>query len=209
MAELPLILPLARASPASFLDPQLADRIKLMSQDPLVDASVRRKLMRLLASWQNQYSSEPTMRHVAGLYAACGGGRKSDAQAKSEAAEAYRKRKEEEERERQVRSDRKAAERLQKEEDAKRAKNKGAPRQKFDFQKVSRTCVLKRRRLILFAPGKADDPLEPGHEPAGRDVARECAAAREPREGVGGGQRARAALPGPGQDGAQEDCALR
>ncbi|PWN95017.1 hypothetical protein FA09DRAFT_302137 [Tilletiopsis washingtonensis] len=119
----------------SFLDPQLADRIKLMSQDPLVDASVRRKLMRLLASWQNQYSSEPTMRHVAGLYAACGGGRKSDAQAKSEAAEAYRKRKEEEERERQVRSDRKAAERLQKEEDAKRAKNKGAPRQKFDFQK--------------------------------------------------------------------------
>ncbi|CEH15729.1 Cytosolic sorting protein GGA2/TOM1 [Ceraceosorus bombacis] len=120
----------------SFADPQLVERIKLMSQDPLVDASVRKKLMRLLLQWQIQYKSEPTMRHVAGLYAACGGGRKSDAQLKSEAAEAFRKRKEEEDRQRQIRSDQKAAQRLQKEEDKRKAKQRGnQPRVVFNFEK--------------------------------------------------------------------------
>lgn len=123
----------------SFADPQLVERIKLSSQDPLIDASVRRKLMRMLLSWQNQFKNEPTMRHVASLYAACGGGRKSDAQMRSEAAEAFRKRKELEDRERQSRSDQKAAERLQREEDArlaKQRKKKGDKRTVFDFEKV-------------------------------------------------------------------------
>lgn len=122
----------------TFADAQLIERIKLMSQDPLVDASVRRKLMRVLLSWHQQFRNESTMRTVSGLYAACGGGRKSDAQLKSEAAEAYRKRKELDDRERQIRIDSKAAERMQKEEDLKRAKEKkgGNKRPTFDFQKV-------------------------------------------------------------------------
>lgn len=122
----------------SFADDRLVERIKLMSQDPLVDASVRRKLMRMLLSWQHLFRSEPTMRIAAGLYVACGGGKKSDAQVKSEAAEAYRKRREQEERERQLRMDRKAAERIQKEEDAKREKErkkKGNARPVFNFER--------------------------------------------------------------------------
>jgi hypothetical protein len=125
----------------TFADAQLIERIKLMSQDPLVDASVRRKLMRMLLSWHHQFRNEPSMRIVANLYSACGGGRKSDAQMKSEAAEAYRARKGLDDRERQIRIDQKAAERLQKEEDQRQAKErkKGGkkPVSTFDFQKVS------------------------------------------------------------------------
>jgi hypothetical protein len=129
----------------TFSDAQLIERIKLMSQDPLVDASVRRKLMRMLLSWQHQFKGEPTMRIAAGLYAACGGGKKSEAQVKSDASEAYRRRKELEDRERQSKLDRKAAERLQKEEQLKLAKDKkkGAakrPTINFDFEKVSPLC---------------------------------------------------------------------
>jgi hypothetical protein len=124
---------------SSFADPQLVERIKLMSQDPLVDASVRRKLMRMLLWWSNQFKNEPNMRTIAGLYSACGGGRKSDAQMKSEAAEAFKKRREADERERQVRMDRKAAERLQREEEARQAKEKkkrgGSARPAFNFEK--------------------------------------------------------------------------
>lgn len=125
----------------TFADERLVERIKLMSQDPLVDASVRKKLMKMLSWWHVQFRNEPTMRLVAGLYAACGGGRKSDAQLKSEAAEAYRKKAEEEDRERQIRMDKKAAERMQREEDKRREKErrKGAGKAKrptFDFEKV-------------------------------------------------------------------------
>lgn len=127
---------------STFADAQLVERIKLMSQDPLVDASVRKKLMRVLLSWQNHFKGEPSMRLVAGLYSACGGGKKSDAQLKSDAAEAYRRRKSLEDRERQVRMDQKAAERLAKEEELKRAKEKkkggNVKRPTFDFEKVSR-----------------------------------------------------------------------
>lgn len=136
----------------SFADPQLVERIKLMSQDPLVDASVRRKLMRMLLSWSIQFKGESTMRHAASLYAACGGGRKSDAQMRSEAAEAYRKRKETEDRERQLRSDQKAAERLQREEEARRAKERkkrGDKRPVFNFEKV---CVSQRSQLQFIFP---------------------------------------------------------
>jgi hypothetical protein len=120
---------------STFADAQLVERIKLMSQDPLVDASVRKKLMRVLLSWQSQFKNEPSMRLVAGLYGACGGGRKSDAQLKSEASEAFRKRKDADDRDRQERVDRKAAERLQKEEDLKRAKERKPPNERYSTLK--------------------------------------------------------------------------
>ncbi|KAJ9478087.1 LAS seventeen-binding protein 5 [Pseudozyma hubeiensis] len=120
----------------TFANDQLVDRIKIMSQDQLVDASVRRLLMRVLLSWHQQFKDDPSMRMVAGLYAACGGGKKSEAQKKNEAAIAYRKLQEKQRIEAQIRSDRKAAEQLQKEEDKKnklRGK-KGVKRPAFNFE---------------------------------------------------------------------------
>ncbi|CAO1633954.1 unnamed protein product [Sympodiomycopsis kandeliae] len=128
----------------SFADERLVQQIKLTAADPLVDASVRRKLMRLLLSWQQTYSKEPTMRAVSGLYVACGGGREKaqrEAQRKrSEAEEVYRKQEEERKRDMQIRMDRKTAERLQKEEDkkGKKAGKGGAAaqqRKRFDYEK--------------------------------------------------------------------------
>lgn len=61
---------------ASFANDQLIDRIKLMSQDPMVDEHVRRKLMSVLGSWHRQFKDDPKMHAVSSLYAQCGGGRK-------------------------------------------------------------------------------------------------------------------------------------
>lgn len=120
----------------TFANDQLVDRIKIMSQDQLVDASVRRLLMRVLLSWHQQFKNDPSMKMVAGLYAACGGGKKSEAQKKNEAAEAYRKLQEKQRIEAQIRSDRKAAEQLQKEEDKKNKlrSKKGVKRPTFNFE---------------------------------------------------------------------------
>ncbi|CAO1632305.1 unnamed protein product [Jaminaea pallidilutea] len=123
----------------TFADERLVNQIKLVAADPLVDASVRRKLMRLLLSWQQTFSNEPTMRTAAGLYAACGGGRarqEREAQRKrSEAEELYRKQEELRKREMQIRMDRKTAEKMQKEEDKKKSKKgvKGQPR-RFNYE---------------------------------------------------------------------------
>lgn len=120
----------------TFANDQLVDRIKIMSQDQLVDASVRKLLMRVLLSWHQQFKDDPSMKLVAGLYQQCGGGKKSEAQRKSEAAEAYRKLQEKQRIEAQIRSDRKAAEQLQKEEEKKsklRGK-KGVKRPAFNFE---------------------------------------------------------------------------
>ncbi|TKY87251.1 hypothetical protein EX895_003928 [Sporisorium graminicola] len=120
----------------TFANEQLVDRIKIMSQDQLVDASVRKLLMRVLLSWHQQFKDDPSMKMVAGLYHACGGGKKSEAQRKNEAAEVYRKLQEKQRIEAQIRSDRKAAEQLQKEEEKKsklRGK-KGGKRPTFNFE---------------------------------------------------------------------------
>jgi hypothetical protein len=172
----------------TFADPQLVERIKLMSQDPLVDASVRKKLMRMLLSWHYQFRNEPTMRQVASLYSACGGGKKSDAQLKSEAAEAYRKRKGLEDRERQLRIDQKAAERLQKEEDQRQAKERkkgGNKRPVFDFQKVGAVTVDQRTMLMpcMLRIGEANNLVHPGNIATGGYWSCQCSAACQPRKG--------------------------
>lgn len=120
----------------TFANDQLVDRIKIMSQDQLVDVSVRKLLMRVLLSWHQQFKVDPSMKMVAGLYQACGGGKKSEAQRKSQAAEAYRKLQEKQRIEAQIRSDRKAAEQLQKEEEkkSKLRRQKGGKRPTFNFE---------------------------------------------------------------------------
>jgi len=62
---------------ASFANDQLTERIKLMSQDPMTDDHVKRKLMAVLASWHRQFKDDPKMSTVSGLYAQCGGGKKA------------------------------------------------------------------------------------------------------------------------------------
>ncbi|CAD6886466.1 unnamed protein product [Tilletia controversa] len=132
----------------SFADERLVHTIKLTSSDPLIDLSVRKKLMRLLYSWAMQFKSDPQMFTVARLYNACGGGQKSAAQLRSEAAELVRKREEAAEKEQRERGDRKAAERRAKQEekdkalakklqDQERAKNRGsrAAVSTFNFEK--------------------------------------------------------------------------
>ncbi|CAE6504122.1 unnamed protein product [Rhizoctonia solani] len=61
----------------SFANDQLVDRLKLMSQDPMTDEHVKRKLMSVLASWHRQFKDDPKMHTVSGLYVQCGGGKKS------------------------------------------------------------------------------------------------------------------------------------
>ncbi|KAK0539025.1 hypothetical protein OC834_000183 [Tilletia horrida] len=132
----------------TFADERLVHTIKLTSSDPLVDLTVRKKLMRLLYSWALQFKSDPQMAAVARLYTACGGGQKSAAQLRSEAAELVRKREEAAAKEQSERAERKAAERRAKQEekdkalakklqDQERAKNRSTrtPAANFNFEK--------------------------------------------------------------------------
>ena len=52
------------------------DRIKLMAGDPHTDERVKKKIMSVLGSWHRQFKDDPKMQLVAGLFVACGGGRK-------------------------------------------------------------------------------------------------------------------------------------
>ncbi|KAK0543387.1 hypothetical protein OC846_001012 [Tilletia horrida] len=131
----------------SFADERLVHTIKLTSSDPLIDLTVRKRLMRLLYSWAVQFKSDPAMSQVARLYTACGGGQKSAAQLRSEAAELVRKREEAAAKEQKERADRKAAALRTKQEekdkaiaqklqDKERAKNRSTgTRTVFNFEK--------------------------------------------------------------------------
>ncbi|KAL9933454.1 hypothetical protein V8E36_007630 [Tilletia maclaganii] len=92
-----------------FADERLVHTIKLTSSDPLIDLTVRKRLMRLLHGWSLQFKNDSAMYTVTRLYAACGGGQKSAAQLRSEAAELLRKREEASAKEARERAERKAA----------------------------------------------------------------------------------------------------
>lgn len=47
-----------------------------MAGDPHTDERVKKKIMSVLGSWYRQFHDDPRMQLVAGLYAACGGGKK-------------------------------------------------------------------------------------------------------------------------------------
>ncbi|KAG6862158.1 hypothetical protein C0995_004240 [Termitomyces sp. Mi166 len=56
---------------SNFADEQLTDAIRNLSADHSVDKKVRKKLMAVLASWQEQFKSDPSMSVIAGLYKQC------------------------------------------------------------------------------------------------------------------------------------------
>ncbi|KAG6879864.1 hypothetical protein C0992_010533 [Termitomyces sp. T32_za158] len=56
---------------SSFADGKLTDAIKNLSADYTTDKKVRRKLLAVLASWQEQFKSDPSMSVLSGLYRQC------------------------------------------------------------------------------------------------------------------------------------------
>ncbi|KAG6821395.1 hypothetical protein H0H93_014192 [Arthromyces matolae] len=56
---------------SSFADGQLTDAIKNLSADHSADKKVRKKLLAVLASWHEQFKSDPSMSAIAGLYKQC------------------------------------------------------------------------------------------------------------------------------------------
>jgi hypothetical protein len=136
----------------TFADGQLTDALKHLATDLGTDHKVKKKLLSVLASWHNQFKTDPSMTLVAGLYRQCRpvdrrsqqqtpdadfekmfsrmGGGGGDA---STSAEYERKRKEEEEK--QLAKKKAKEEKSKKaEEEAKRKKNT-LKRQPFDFEK--------------------------------------------------------------------------
>jgi hypothetical protein len=57
----------------TFADGHLTDAFKYIALDPNADKRVKKKLILVLASWRDQFSSDPSMTLVAGLYKQCRG----------------------------------------------------------------------------------------------------------------------------------------
>ena len=57
----------------TFADGHLTDAFKNIAIDPNADKRVKKKLILVLASWREQFSSDPSMALVAGLYKQCRG----------------------------------------------------------------------------------------------------------------------------------------
>lgn len=111
----------------------------MVAHDDMVDARVRRRLMRMLAHWARELKDDPYSTSLASMYRRAGGNQPSKAEQqarttrqKAEAAEQVRRDKELElkraARAKQEKADFKAAKRAQKEEDTRRAASRGASR---------------------------------------------------------------------------------
>ncbi|KAH7320349.1 hypothetical protein B0J17DRAFT_685789 [Rhizoctonia solani] len=112
---------------SSFANDQLVDRIKLMSQDPMTDEHVKRKLMSVLASWHRQFKDDPKMHTVSNLYVQCGGGKKptqgpSATSPRPHAETLYEQHQRKAEEEARARAEQKAKEREAKEEEKRKLK---------------------------------------------------------------------------------------
>ncbi|CAE6344018.1 unnamed protein product [Rhizoctonia solani] len=112
---------------SSFANDQLVERIKLMSQDPMTDEQVKRKLMSVLASWHRQFKDDPKMQTVSNLYTQCGGARKSTTGStatspRPHAETLYEQHQRKAEEEARARAERKAKEREAKEEEKRKLK---------------------------------------------------------------------------------------
>lgn len=131
---------------ATFADGQLTDAIKHLATDPGTDPKVKRKLLSVLSSWNNQFKSDPSMALVAGLYKQYRPvERRSHQQSNAEMDQIFAKmslNEKEVERKRKEKEEREAAKRKAKEnkERTRQGKNK-SKRVLFDFENV---------RIIIF-----------------------------------------------------------
>ena len=141
-------------STATFADGQLTDALKQLAADPATNQKVKKKLMAVLASWNAQFKSDPSMTLVANLYKHC---RPERERPLSQGApqigldpEGERRRVEKEEskkRAKKEKEDAKEKERLRREEEERR-KSRDKNRQKrppFDFERASyHTFILEK-----------------------------------------------------------------
>jgi vacuolar-type H+-ATPase subunit E/Vma4 len=127
---------------ASFADGQLTDAIRNLASDPGTDKRVKKKLLAVLASWRDQFKSDPSMTLVAGLYKQCQRGSSSlhsDVAALALNEEREKKREEKEEAKRRARQEKEEAkERARKEEERRLAERNRSQRTRapFNFEKV-------------------------------------------------------------------------
>jgi LAS seventeen-binding protein 5 len=138
----------------SFADNQLTDALKHLATDSSTDPKVKKKLLFVLASWNQQFKDDPSMSYVAGLYKQVKPERprsvdpnhisQLEAERKKREEEYDRKRREEreakEDAKRRAKED-KEAEKRKKEEDARRAKAR-ANRKPFIFEQASMLISL-------------------------------------------------------------------
>lgn len=116
-----------------------------MGNDPMIEQKVKKKLVRILASWHAQYKNEPSMRTAANLYkqnkSDVNGMRRPDAQvSKDEELEAAKRKSKEEAR----RKAKEEADRLKKEEKKKKREGAGKSKSKrkpFNFEEVLRSLL--------------------------------------------------------------------
>jgi len=138
-----------RRTPASFADGQLTDALKNMTIDPGTNQKVKRKLVAVLASWHQQFKSDPSMALVAGLYKQCKPDSRRISQQNAELAglglsnfEYERKKLEKDEAKKKAKREKEEArerERIRREQERSSGNKRGA----FDFEKV---CVCSRPR---------------------------------------------------------------
>lgn len=130
------------ATATMFADGNLTDVLRNMSNDPMVEQKVKKKLNRILASWHAQYKNDPSMRTAANLYKQ----HKSDAwrpdtQIPKEDELEAAKRKSKEEARRKAKEE---AEKLKREEKKKKREGAGKAKPKrkpFNFEEVPRSLL--------------------------------------------------------------------
>jgi LAS seventeen-binding protein 5 len=116
----------------------LTDALKSLATESTTNPKVKKKLMAVLLSWQNQFKSDPSMTLVAGLYKQC---RHQVSHPKDkEIADLWVPQPSgEEERLKKEEKERKRMEKEKREEEKRRQKSKNKPktrRERFDFDKV-------------------------------------------------------------------------
>lgn len=121
-------------SKAAFSDDQIVDAFRQLSSDPHVDKKVKKKLLLMLASWRDQYQTDPSMSLFAGLYRQC----RSDYRVQSPPPElAHMVVQDTSKEEKKKAKQKEREERKKKEEEAKRLKTAKGGRAPFNLEKVA------------------------------------------------------------------------
>ena len=119
---------------AACMDDQLVDAIKHLASDPTADTKVRRKLLSILASWNNEFKNDPSLSTIAGLYRQC---RRSHARSESADAQIRSTPNDKDVAKKRAKQD--AKERARKAEEEARQKKNRPRRASFNFEAVSIT----------------------------------------------------------------------
>ena len=122
-----------------FVDGYLTDVLRNMSNDPMTEQKVKKKLLRILASWHAQFKDDLSMKTAANLYklhkSDANSAWRPDAQTPKDDDLEAAKRKSKDEARRKAKEE---AERLKKEKKKENAGKTRSKRKPFNFEEVSR-----------------------------------------------------------------------